>query len=92
MAAYRIITDSSCDLTQEMADALGLQIAPLSVNFKGNSDVMELRKIGKQTYVAAVYRRRVEYVKREETLVFALADPHSRTGGKLLGYNWLVIY
>ena len=35
MASYRIITDSSCDLTQELADSLGLQIAPLSVNFKG---------------------------------------------------------
>ena len=35
MASYRIITDSSCDLTQEMAAELGLEIAPLSVNFKG---------------------------------------------------------
>jgi len=35
MASYRIITDSSCDLTQEMANELGLEIAPLSVNFKG---------------------------------------------------------
>lgn len=35
MEAYRIITDSSCDLTQEMADALGLTIAPLMLNFDG---------------------------------------------------------
>lgn len=35
MANYRIITDSSCDLTQEMADALGLIVTPLSVNYKG---------------------------------------------------------
>ena len=35
MAAYRIITDSSCDLTQEMADALELAIAPLSVTHDG---------------------------------------------------------
>ena len=35
MANYRIVTDSSCDLTQEMADALGLSVAPLSVNYKG---------------------------------------------------------
>ena len=35
MANYRIITDSSCDLTQEMADALELTVAPLSVNYKG---------------------------------------------------------
>jgi len=35
MDTYRIITDSSCDLTQEMADELGLEVAPLSVNYKG---------------------------------------------------------
>ncbi len=35
MANYRIITDSSCDLTQEMASALELTVAPLSVNYKG---------------------------------------------------------
>lgn len=35
MASYRIITDSSCDLTQEMADSLGLEIATLSVHFQG---------------------------------------------------------
>ena len=35
MEQYRIITDSSCDLTQAMADELGLAIAPLSVNFQG---------------------------------------------------------
>lgn len=35
MEQYRIITDSSCDLTQEMADELNLAIAPLSVNFQG---------------------------------------------------------
>lgn len=37
MEAYRIITDSSCDLTQEMADALELTIAPLAVNYKGQA-------------------------------------------------------
>lgn len=35
MANYRIVTDSSCDLTQEMADRLDLIVAPLSVNYKG---------------------------------------------------------
>ena len=29
----RIVTDSSCDLPQEMADALGITIVPLSVRF-----------------------------------------------------------
>jgi len=54
MASYRIITDSSCDLTQEMADSLGLQIAPLSVNFKGQ----EYRNYldGRQLNVRAFYQ------------------------------------
>lgn len=34
MQQYAIITDSSCDLTQEMADQLELQVAPLSVRYK----------------------------------------------------------
>ena len=29
----RIVTDSSCDLPQGMADALGIRIVPLSVRF-----------------------------------------------------------
>ncbi len=33
--AYRIITDSSCDLTAELAAAMELEIAPLSVNIGG---------------------------------------------------------
>ncbi len=36
MDNYRIITDSCCDLTQEMADELELLVAPLSVNYKGS--------------------------------------------------------
>ena len=35
MANYRILTDSCCDLTQSMADELGLSVTPLSVNYKG---------------------------------------------------------
>ena len=34
---YRIITDSCCDLTQELADELNLISVPLYVNYKGNS-------------------------------------------------------
>ena len=37
METYRIITDSCCDLTQEMADELNLTAVPLYVNFKGDS-------------------------------------------------------
>ena len=35
MSNYKIITDSSCDLTQALADALELSVVPLAVNFKG---------------------------------------------------------
>ena len=35
MNNYRIITDSCCDLPQEMADELELLVAPLSVSYKG---------------------------------------------------------
>lgn len=35
MSNYKIITDSSCDLTQELVDALELHVAPLAVNFQG---------------------------------------------------------
>lgn len=37
MNMYRIITDSCCDLTQELADELDLSVVPLYVNYKGNS-------------------------------------------------------
>ena len=33
MGTYRILTDSSCDLTQEMADALELAVTPLTLNY-----------------------------------------------------------
>lgn len=35
MADYEIITDSASDLTAEMAEKLGVRIAPLMVNFRG---------------------------------------------------------
>ena len=34
MQQYAIITDSSCDLTQELADQKELQEAPLSLRYK----------------------------------------------------------
>ena len=36
MANYRILTDSSCDLKQETADALGLTVVPLTLNYQNN--------------------------------------------------------
>ena len=37
MSTYRIITDSSCDLTQELADAYGLTVLPLTVTVEGKT-------------------------------------------------------
>ncbi len=37
MATYKIITDSGCDLTADFAKALGLEVVPLIVNFKGQT-------------------------------------------------------
>ncbi|MBP1758188.1 MAG: DegV family protein [Firmicutes bacterium] len=37
MRDYVILTDSSCDLSQEMADELGVVVAPLTVMIDGNS-------------------------------------------------------
>lgn len=52
MASYRIITDSSCDLTQELADSLGLEIATLSVNFRGKEyrNYLDGRELDIQTF------------------------------------------
>ena len=36
MSKYRIITDSSCDMTQQLADRLQLSVVPLAVNFRGH--------------------------------------------------------
>ena len=35
MSNYKIITDSSCDLTQQLAGQLELSVVPLAVNFRG---------------------------------------------------------
>lgn len=35
MNTYRILTDSSCDMTQQMADELELEVVPLTVNYRG---------------------------------------------------------
>ena len=35
--SIRIVTDSSCDLPQQVADALGISIVPLKISF-GNDE------------------------------------------------------
>lgn len=56
MASYRIITDSSCDLAQEMADELGLKIAPLSVHFQGKEhrNYLDGRELDVKTFYAGL--------------------------------------
>lgn len=50
MNTYRILTDSCCDLTQEMADALELTVVPLMLNFNGTEypNDLDYRSIGIQ--------------------------------------------
>ena len=45
---YQIITDSSCDLPQELADSLDLQVLPLQVLMEGNvyANYLDGREIG----------------------------------------------
>ena len=33
MAGIRVVTDSACDLPQARADALGIEIVPLTIRF-----------------------------------------------------------
>ena len=40
----RIVTDSACDLPQDMADALGIRIVPLSVRF-GDTEYIDRETI-----------------------------------------------
>ena len=48
MGTYRIMTDSSCDLPQELADAYGLAVLPLTVTAEGKTyrNWLDGREIG----------------------------------------------
>ena len=35
--SYKIVTDSACDLSQEMCQQLDLAVAPMAVLYKGES-------------------------------------------------------
>ena len=56
METYRIITDSCCDLTQEMADELNLTAIPLYVNFKGGSypNYLDQRELSTKEFYEAM--------------------------------------
>src|SRR5258708_36017805 len=62
MAAVHIVTDSSCDLTADEADALGIDIVPLSIRFgdKEFTDRVDLS-------VDEFYRRMNESLELPET-------------------------
>ena len=35
MSNYQIVTDSGCDLPRQMIDFLGVEMMPMTVNFRG---------------------------------------------------------
>ena len=51
----RIVTDSSCDLPQAMADALGIRIVPLSVRF-GDTEYIDRTTITATEFCQSVRR------------------------------------
>ena len=87
MAAYRIITDSSCDLTQEMADALELAIAPLSVNHDGEvrANYLDGRELnGKEFYQSMRDGAMYSTSAANPTLWRAVAEPVLQNGEDVL--------
>jgi DegV family protein with EDD domain len=49
MANIRIVTDSACDLTEETATALGIDVVPLSIRF-GNEEFIDRRDLTPQEF------------------------------------------
>src|SRR3954449_6369456 len=62
MAAVRIVTDSSCDLTPEEADELGIDIVPLSIRF-GDKEFTDRVDLSVEDF----YRRLAESAELPET-------------------------
>ena len=54
----RIVTDSSCDLPQELADQLGIEIVPLSVRF-GEEELVDRRELSTKEFWARCARSAV---------------------------------
>ena len=56
MQSYCIVTDSSCDLTQELADQMELQVVPLSVQYKGQeyANYLDGRQLNIQEFYAGL--------------------------------------
>ncbi len=49
MSKIRIVTDSACDLTDEMAESLGIDIVPLSIRF-GNEEFVDRRDLSPKEF------------------------------------------
>src|SRR5918997_6164691 len=47
----RIVTDSSCDLPQELADELGIEIVPLTIRF-GDEELVDRRELSTKDFWA----------------------------------------
>jgi len=62
MAGVRIVSDSACDLNQDEADALGIEIVPLSIRF-GDLEFTDRQDLS----VAEFYRRMAESEALPET-------------------------
>ena len=53
MAAIRVVTDSACDLPQELADELGIEIVPLTIRF-GEESFVDRRDLSPTQFWAKV--------------------------------------
>ena len=53
MAGIRIVTDSACDLPQELADELGIEIVPLTIRF-GEESFVDRRDLSPSQFWAKV--------------------------------------
>ena len=87
-----------CDLTvfllKRYAHAVGAQGCRLYIFVGLNTyfNSVKLRKIGEQTYVSAIYGRRIKNVNSDKSLllIFSYTDPTA--GRKIFGYNFFVVY
>jgi DegV family protein with EDD domain len=62
MAGVRIVTDSSCDLSQQEADELGIEIVPLSIRF-GSEEYTDRRDLSVEDF----YKKMAASEKLPET-------------------------
>lgn len=61
MNDFVILTDSSCDLPSDIADSLGLVVAPLTFEMEGGSytNYLDWREIGAHAFMISCAGRRL---------------------------------